>query len=71
VDVPGSSEAGAEVVGATAVEAIKTILRWVAVGYRDSVVKIFDVESGKEIAVLQVDGVGECDPGSRIFDRFD
>jgi striatin 1/3/4 len=66
VDVPGSSEAGAEVVGATAVEAIKTVLRWVAVGYRDSVVKIFDVESGKEIAALQVDGVGECDPGSGI-----
>lgn len=59
-DAPSSSESGAEVVGATAVEAIKTMLKWVAVGFRDSVVKIFEVESGKEVSALQVDGIGQC-----------
>jgi striatin 1/3/4 len=43
------------VVGATAVEGIKTDLRSVAVAYRDAVVKIFDLETGKETARLRSD----------------
>ncbi|KAG8821781.1 hypothetical protein FRC19_007261 [Serendipita sp. 401] len=45
-----------DVIGATTVEAIKTNLKWVAVGYNDGVVKIFDVETGKEVAALQAEG---------------
>ena len=43
--------------GATAVEAIKTDLKKVAVGYQNAVIKIFDIESGKELAKFQVDPV--------------
>jgi len=38
--------------GATAVEAIKADLKKVAVAYQNAVVKIFDIESGKEISRL-------------------
>ncbi|TFK25062.1 WD40 repeat-like protein [Coprinopsis marcescibilis] len=41
--------------GATAVEAIKTDLNRVAVAYQNSVVKIFDIETGKEVAKLNSD----------------
>ena len=43
--------------GATAVEAIKTDLKKVAVGYQNAVIKIFEIESGKELAKFQVDPV--------------
>lgn len=41
--------------GATAVEAIKTDLRKVAVAYQNAVVKIFDSETGKEVSRLATD----------------
>lgn len=41
--------------GATAVEAIKTDLKKVAVAYQNTVVKIFDIETGKEVLKLQTD----------------
>jgi striatin 1/3/4 len=41
--------------GATAVEAIKADLKKVAVAYQNAVVKIFDIESGKELSRLQSD----------------
>lgn len=41
--------------GATAVEAIKTDLKKVAVAYQNAVVKIFDIESGKEHLKLESD----------------
>jgi striatin 1/3/4 len=41
--------------GATAVEAIKSDLKKVAVAYQNSVVKIFDIETGKELAKLNSD----------------
>lgn len=41
--------------GATAVEAIKTDLKKVAVAYQNAVVKIFDIESGKELMRLESD----------------
>ncbi len=48
-----------DVLGATAVEAIKTNLKWVAVAYRNATVKIFEADSGKEVATLQAEGIGE------------
>lgn len=39
--------------GATAVEAIKMDLKRVAVAYQNTVVKIFDIETGKEGMMLQ------------------
>ena len=41
--------------GATAVEAIKTDLKKVAVAYQNAIVKIFDVETGKEVSRLATD----------------
>jgi len=41
--------------GATAVEAIKADLKKVAVAYQNAVVKIFDIESGKEVSRLPSD----------------
>jgi striatin 1/3/4 len=47
--------------GATAVEAIKTDLKKVAVAYQTSVIKIFDIQSGKELSRLQSPaGQGAC-----------
>ncbi|KDQ60581.1 hypothetical protein JAAARDRAFT_31547 [Jaapia argillacea MUCL 33604] len=55
---PGEEEAP----GATAVEAIKVDLKKVAVAYQNAVIKIFDIESGKELAQLHSD-LGHEDPG--------
>src|SRR5882762_6846236 len=44
-----------DVPGATAVEAIKADLKKVAVAYQNAVVKIFDIESGKELFRLSSD----------------
>ncbi|CCM03841.1 uncharacterized protein FIBRA_05990 [Fibroporia radiculosa] len=41
--------------GATAVEAIKTDLKKVAVAYQNAMIKIFDIESGKELARMQAE----------------
>ena len=41
--------------GATSVEAIKSDLKKVAVAYQNSVVKIFDIQTGKELAKLNSD----------------
>ena len=41
--------------GASAVEAIKTDLKKVAVAYINGVVKIFDIETGKEVLKLQAE----------------
>lgn len=41
--------------GATSVEAIKSDLKKVAVAYQNAVVKIFDIETGKELSRLQSD----------------
>ena len=41
--------------GATAVEAIKTDLKKVAVAYQNAIVKIFDIETGKELNRLESD----------------
>lgn len=41
--------------GATAVEALKVDLKKVAVAYQNSVVKIFEIETGRELMRLQSD----------------
>ena len=44
-----------DVPGASAVEAIKTDLKKVAVAYQNAVIKIFDIETGKEVIKLNPD----------------
>ena len=41
--------------GATAVEAIKSDLKKVAVAFQNAVVKVFDIETGKEVSRLATD----------------
>jgi striatin 1/3/4 len=41
--------------GATSIEALKVDLKKVAVAYQNAVIKIFDIESGKEVSRLQSD----------------
>jgi striatin 1/3/4 len=55
VDGQDAGEEEANVTGATAVEAIKADLKKIAVAYQNAVVKIFDIESGKELSRLQSD----------------
>ncbi|OSD02797.1 WD40 repeat-like protein [Trametes coccinea BRFM310] len=43
--------------GASAVEAIRSDLKKVAVAYQNAVIKIFEIESGKELLKFQVDPV--------------
>ncbi|KII88898.1 hypothetical protein PLICRDRAFT_40536 [Plicaturopsis crispa FD-325 SS-3] len=52
--------------GATAVEAIKSDLKKVAVAYQNAVVKIFDIESGKEMSRLQSDLSYDGTSGTQI-----
>jgi striatin 1/3/4 len=54
---PGAEEK--DIIGATAVESILTNLKWVAVAYRNGLVKIFDAEAGKEVATLQAEETGK------------
>ncbi len=53
----GDSEENHEgdVPGATAVEALKVDLKQVAVAYQNAVIKIFEIENGKEISRLASD----------------
>ncbi|PPQ78167.1 hypothetical protein CVT25_015500 [Psilocybe cyanescens] len=52
--------------GATAVEAIKTDLKKVAVAYQNAIVKIFDIETGKELSRLESDMSYDGTPGTQI-----
>ncbi|KAG6836614.1 hypothetical protein H0H93_006035 [Arthromyces matolae] len=52
--------------GATAVEALKADLKKVAVAYQNAVVKIFDIESGKELSRLQSDLSYDGTPATQI-----
>ncbi|TCD68234.1 hypothetical protein EIP91_011303 [Steccherinum ochraceum] len=53
--VEGQQDEGADTPGATAVEAIKTDLKKVAVAYQNASIKIFDIETGKEVLRLQTE----------------
>lgn len=55
VEVQDDLHEDANAPGATAVEALKTDLKKVAVAYQNAVVKIFDIETGKEVSRLQSD----------------
>ncbi|KAF9459358.1 WD40-repeat-containing domain protein [Collybia nuda] len=55
-----------DVPGATAVEALKADLKKVAVAYQNAVVKIFDIESGKELSRLQSDMSYDGTPATQI-----
>lgn len=46
-------EATEEKPGATSLEAIKSDLRQVAVAYTNAVIKIFDIDTGKQLICLQ------------------
>lgn len=46
--------------GCTCLEAIKTRITLVAVGYRNSKIKVFDVETGEEVLLLQSDLSMNC-----------
>ncbi|KAF8803610.1 WD40 repeat-like protein [Phlegmacium glaucopus] len=52
--------------GATAVEALKSDLKRVAVAYQNAVVKIFDIESGKELSRLDSDITYDGTPATQI-----
>ncbi|KAH8102891.1 WD40-repeat-containing domain protein [Cristinia sonorae] len=53
--IDGSQDEGSDAPGATAIEAIKTDLKKVAVAYQNAAIKIFDIETGKEVIRLQTD----------------
>jgi len=53
--VDGQQDESVDAPGATAVEAIKTDLKKVAVAYQNSGIKIFDIETGKEVIRLQTE----------------
>lgn len=66
VEVQDDLHEDANASGATAVEALKTDLRKVAVAYQNAVVKIFDIESGKEVSRLQSDISYDGTPATQI-----
>ncbi|KZT74248.1 WD40 repeat-like protein [Daedalea quercina L-15889] len=51
----GEPQSEGDAPGATAVEAIKTDLKKVAVAYQNAVIKIFEIETGKELMRLQTE----------------
>ncbi|KIY43704.1 WD40 repeat-like protein [Fistulina hepatica ATCC 64428] len=54
--------------GATAVEALKTDLKQVAVAYQNAIVKIFDIDTGKELNRLATDMTyGKCTSSTRFI----
>ncbi|KIJ60605.1 hypothetical protein HYDPIDRAFT_170086 [Hydnomerulius pinastri MD-312] len=52
--------------GATAVEAIKADLKKVAVAYQNAVVKVFDIETGKEVSRLATDATYDGTPATQV-----
>ncbi|KAK7466860.1 1,2-dihydroxy-3-keto-5-methylthiopentene dioxygenase [Stygiomarasmius scandens] len=52
--------------GATSVEALRSDLKKVAVAYQNAVVKIFDIETGKELSRLASDISYDGTPGTQI-----
>ncbi|KAF8636628.1 hypothetical protein AX17_003437 [Amanita inopinata Kibby_2008] len=52
--------------GATAIEALKSDLRKVAVAYQNAVVKIFEIETGKELSRLPSDTTYDGTPATQI-----
>ncbi|KAG9104455.1 hypothetical protein FRC06_002401 [Ceratobasidium sp. 370] len=61
-----ASEGQEEAVSVVAVEGIKTDLRKVAVAYANCIVKVFDIETGKELAKLGADETYDGTPETQI-----
>ncbi|KAI0822615.1 WD40 repeat-like protein [Trametes gibbosa] len=57
LDTSGDLSPEGDLPGASAVEAIKSDLKKVAVAYQNSVIKVFEIESGKELMKLHVEPV--------------
>ncbi|KAI0818800.1 WD40-repeat-containing domain protein [Irpex lacteus] len=69
LDNTADGELGADngdIPGATAVEAIKTDLKKVAVAYQNAVIKIFDIETGKEVIKLNPDATQDGVPAGQV-----
>ncbi|KAG6332396.1 hypothetical protein ID866_6690 [Astraeus odoratus] len=62
----GEDEEEKEDPGATSVEAIKTDLKKVAVAYQNAVVKIFEIETGKEVSRLPTDATYDGTPTAQV-----
>ncbi|KAF9228778.1 WD40 repeat-like protein [Gyrodon lividus] len=62
----GDDEDEKEGPGATAVEAVKTDLKKVAVAYQNAVVKVFDIETGKEVSRLATDASYDGTPATQV-----
>ncbi|TFK54848.1 WD40 repeat-like protein [Heliocybe sulcata] len=52
--------------GATAVEAIRVDLKKVAVAYQNAAIKIFDIETGKEVSLLQGEATQDGSPAAQV-----
>ncbi|KAG2149294.1 WD40-repeat-containing domain protein [Suillus clintonianus] len=52
--------------GATAVEAIKSDLKKVAVAFQNAVVKVFDIETGREVSRLATDATYDGTPATQV-----
>ncbi|EPQ58098.1 WD40 repeat-like protein [Gloeophyllum trabeum ATCC 11539] len=52
--------------GATAVEAIRVDLKKVAVAYQNAAIKIFDIETGKEVSQLQSEAAQDGSPAKQV-----
>ncbi|CAK5264863.1 unnamed protein product [Mycena citricolor] len=59
-------DGGSDSPGATTVEAIKADLKKIAVAYQNAVVKIFEIETGKELSRLQTDISYDGTPATQI-----
>jgi len=66
IENPDDLNDDADAPGATAIEAIKADLKKVAVAYQNSVVKIFDIQTGKELSKLGTDTSYDGTPATQI-----
>ncbi|KAF5358046.1 hypothetical protein D9756_001729 [Leucocoprinus leucothites] len=66
LDTSSDFEDEAEVPGATSVEVLKTDLKKVAVAYQNAIVKIFEIETGKEVIRLPSDTTYDGTPATQI-----
>ncbi|PPQ74192.1 hypothetical protein CVT26_004489 [Gymnopilus dilepis] len=66
VENPDDLHESPDAPGATSVEAIKTDLKKVAVAYQNAIVKIFDIETGKEVSRLESDMSYDGTPATQI-----
>ncbi|KIK63769.1 hypothetical protein GYMLUDRAFT_71888 [Collybiopsis luxurians FD-317 M1] len=62
----GTTDDDRDAPGATSVEAIKSDLKKVAVAYQNAVVKIFDIETGKELSRLPSDISYDGTPATQV-----